>query len=364
MLAPMIARLTRRTVLGGAAAAMIRTQTHAQTDLAARVDAAVREGLHPNLHGIVVLRERQIALERYYTGVDERWGEPLGLVAFAPDVLHDMRSVTKSIVGLLYGIALAAGKVPAPEEKLLAQFPEYPDLAADPQRAALTIGHALTMTLGIEWNEQLPYTDPNNGEIAMEFAADRYRFILERPIVAPPGTRWGYCGGATALLGRLIAKGTGLSLPDYARAALFSPLGLGATHWVHGPDGTPSAASGLRMTPRDLARIGQLILDGGEADGSRVVPAAWLAQSFAPHATVGGPVRYGYQWYLGAFATGSPPRDATWIGAFGNGGQRLYVFPALKLAVAITAGNYNQPGGERPSQALVQQIILSSLRAP
>ena len=91
--------------------------------------------------------------EHYGKGEDERLGAPLGRVAFGPDVLHDLRSVSKSVVGLAYGIALAEGKVPPPEAKLYAQFPEYADLAAQPGRDSLTIDHVLSMTLGIEWDE-------------------------------------------------------------------------------------------------------------------------------------------------------------------------------------------------------------------
>lgn len=124
-------------------------------------------------------------------------------------MLHDVRSVSKSVVGLLYGIALAGGKVP-PEAKLYEHFPEYPDLAAQPGRDRLTIHHALSMTLGLEWDElTLSYDDPRNSDMLMEAAPDRVRFVLERPIVSEPGVKWTYCGGATALLGRLIAKGTG-----------------------------------------------------------------------------------------------------------------------------------------------------------
>jgi CubicO group peptidase (beta-lactamase class C family) len=110
--------------------------------------------------------------------------------------------------------------------------------------------HALTMTLGTEWDElQLPYTDPRNGETAMNNAADRYRYVLERPIIDLPVRRWNYNGGATALLGRLIEKGTERQLHDFARDALFNPLGIGRTEWRRGADGEPIAASGLRLTP-------------------------------------------------------------------------------------------------------------------
>ncbi len=148
-----------------------------------------------NVHGVVALRHGRIVFERYMAGTDAAWGRPLGQVSFQADTLHDLRSVTKSIVGLLYGIALAGGHVPALDQPLLAQFPEYLDLASDPTRAAIKVVHALTMTLGLAWNEALPYTDPANSEVAMEQAPDRYRHILSRPVLAAPGQGWIYSGG-------------------------------------------------------------------------------------------------------------------------------------------------------------------------
>jgi CubicO group peptidase (beta-lactamase class C family) len=185
-------------------------------------------------------------------------------VVFGPDVPHDLRSVSKSVVGLAYGIALAAGKVPPPEAKLYEQFPEYSDLASQPGRDCLTIHHVLSMTLGFEWDElTVPYGDPRNAENAMEAAPDRFRFILERPIVGEPGARWTYCGGATALLGSLIGKGTGEPLLPYCRRVLFDPMGFGPVDWAKGRDGEYRAASGLRLLPRDLLKIGQLVRAGG-----------------------------------------------------------------------------------------------------
>ena len=138
-------------------------------DLGDRLDEAVRKGELRNLHAVLVARGGKLVVERYYEGRDERWGRPLGTVKFGPDVKHDLRSISKSVVGLLYGIALAEGKVPAPDRPLIDQFPAYKDLAVDPRRRRMTIAHALSMTLGTEWNEDLPYTDPRNGEYAMEW---------------------------------------------------------------------------------------------------------------------------------------------------------------------------------------------------
>ena len=150
--------------------------------------------------------------------------------------------------------------------------------SATPDR--LTIAHVLSMTLGTDWDEiTFPYSDPRNSEIQMDAAPDRYRFILERPIVGEPGVKWTYCGGATALLGRLIAKGTGQSLHDFARTAMFEPLGLGPTEWRTGRDGEPLAASGIRMRAPDLLRIGRMVLGTGTWQGRQIVPAEWLKRS-------------------------------------------------------------------------------------
>ena len=227
---------SRRQVVAGAGAILmgqsIRTTVAAVPDwpiippgeagftseLEALLDKAITEKRVWNLHGVVIVRHEAVVLERYFAGEDDARGHPLGKVTFHDDTLHDLRSVSKSIVGLLYGIALAGGKVPSPEAPLLASFPEYPDLAADPARSRWTIYHVLTMTMGTDWDELgVPYSDPANSEIAMDMAPDRYRFVLGGPIVMEPGKRWVYCGGATALLAQIIERGTNKTLHAFAR---------------------------------------------------------------------------------------------------------------------------------------------------
>ncbi|AMJ63341.1 serine hydrolase [Bosea sp. PAMC 26642] len=309
------------------------------------------------LHGIVVARHGKLVFEHYFPGTDEIWGTGRGVVAFNAAELHDLRSVTKSLVGLLYGIALEDGLVPAPESTLLDAFPDYADLAGDPARRKLTIAHVLSMTMGADWDESsIPYSDPRNSEIAMERAPDRYRFILERPILKPPGESWNYSGGATALLGHLIAKGSGGTLNDFAKAKLFGPLGITETAWIKGFDGRESAASGLRMRPRDLTRIGQLVLDQGSHGGRSIVSTAWLKASFTRRARIEDGFDYGYQWYLGQLSSG-----AGTIVAIGNGGQRMTIVPALGLVAVVTAGNYNRPDGWKLPVKLLTEYVLAGL---
>nr|WP_298690300.1 serine hydrolase [uncultured Dongia sp.] len=328
------------------------------TTLGDRLDAGFAAGSFKGLHAVLVVRHGKLAFERYYAGPDERWGQPLGKIAFTGDTVHDLRSVSKSIVGLAYGIALAEGKVPPLDTPLLDLFPQYADLAADPARRKITIEHALTMTMGTDWDEDIPYSDPRNSEIMMEAAPDRYRFILERPIVAEAGERWTYNGGATALLGHLIARGTGQALDVYAWEKLMTPLGITAGEWVKGTNGEPAAASGLRLAPRDLARIGQMLVQGGTWQGHTLVPADWLKASFTSHAEIGDGLTYGYQWWLGTRMGTSD----NWAAGFGNGGQRLIVMPDIDLAIIILAGNYSQPGHWELPMTLMRDHIMPAFK--
>ena len=323
-----------------------------------KLDAGFAKGTFKGLHAVLVIRHGKLALERYYAGADERWGQPLGEIAFTGDTVHDLRSVSKSIVGLAYGIALAEGKVPPLDTPLLDLFPQYTDLAADPARRRITVEHALTMTMGTDWDEDIPYSDPRNSEIMMEAAPDRYRFILERPIVAEAGKRWTYNGGATALLGHLIARGTGQTLDVYAWKKLLAPLGIASGEWVKSTNGEPAAASGLRLTPRDLARIGQMLVQGGTWQGRTLVPADWLKASFTSRAEIGDGLTYGYQWWLG---TRMGTND-NWAAGFGNGGQRLIVMPDIDLAIVILAGNYSQPGQWELPMKLMRDHIMPAFK--
>jgi CubicO group peptidase (beta-lactamase class C family) len=331
-------------------------------DLGEKLDAGFRAGLLRDIHAVVIARGEAIVLERYLSGEDADWGLPLGTVAFAPDTLHDLRSVTKSIVGLLYGIALGRGLVPPPEAPLMAQFPEYPDLAADPDRAGITVGHALTMSLGTAWDEERPYTDPENSEIAMERAPDRYRFILEQPVVVAPGTRWIYSGGAVALVGALIARGAKMPLPDFAREALFAPLGITNFNWNVGSDGVASAASGLRLTARDLLAIGQMVLANGVHGGRQVVPADWIAASLKPAIPTGDGLDYGRLWFLGRSDLPEFGGGRAWSAGFGNGGQRLYLCPEAGVAAVIYAGQYDRPTAWMAPTRIWFEIVLANLR--
>ena len=169
-------------------------------------------------------------------------------------------------------------------------------------------------------------------------------------------------GANPRLLGRLIANGTGEKLLAYCHGALFDPLGFGPVDWAKGKDDEFRAASGLRLLPHDLLKIGKLVLAGGIWNGRQVVPGDWLKRALTPAAAIGDGVHYGYHWYIGASPAGPSQRQERWVGGIGWGGQRLYVFPDLNLVVAQFCGNYGKPLTEqrRINNAIVTEIVLPS----
>ena len=307
----------------------------------AKLVADIRAGKYSNVHSLLVLRSGKLVTEEYFQGDDERRGQPLGNVRFDAATLHDLRSVSKSVTSALFGIAMSSGAIRDIDAPVLSYFPEYRDLQT-PERLRIRLRDVLSMTSGLEWDEDSrPYGDPLNSETAMDAADDRYRYVLSRPIAAPPGERFRYSGGDTMLLAAVIERATKQRLSKYAEQVLFRPLGIERYEWISYPDGTPIAASGLRLQPRDMAKFGLLYLQRGEWHGAQVVPEAWVKASTTPHAKVSdrpfGFQNYGYQWWLG---TARDDAHTPWIMAVGYGGQRIMLIPSRDLVMVITAGMY------------------------
>ena len=331
--------------------------------LVARPDAVgmnteVLSGLAPqfeswseaNLHAALMVRQGRLVYERYFTGEDRAWATPLGRVAFHAGLRHDLRSVTKSITSVLFGIVCDRGLIKSLDEPVFAFFPEYIDLKS-PEKAKINLRHLLTMSAGLAWNEYIPYSDPTNSERRMMVAADRHRYVLEQPSARPAGATYNYNSGLTALLGAILGKVSGHPIDVFAKEALFEPLGIRDIEWIRYDDGIPHAG-GLRLRPRDLAKFGQLVLSGGAWNSRQIVSKAWIDESTSPHVHGEGLFFYGYQWWLGRSLVKG--QEIKWISAVGSGGQRMYIVPSLDLVVVVVAGLYDNPA----LQPIIGEIIL------
>lgn len=349
---------------------------------------ALRRGEdYPNVHAVLIAKDDRLVYEQYFTGEDRRYrGERREwvTVTFHRDTLHDSRSVGKSVVSALVGIAVGTGAISSLDTPLLDFFPEHAALVT-PEKRRITLHHALTMSAGLDWNEdEVPYTDDANHAEQMGELADPAGFVLGRPVADEPGATFSYNTGLPTVLGYVVSRATGQPLGSYAREALFEPLGItdvewaGQEAWSDIPElqweGTEPWSRGARpggglwMRPRDFAKFGSLYLNQGRWDGRQVIPADWVEESTRKHVAVEGLESapdeygengYGYLWWHDQVRTSGGEFEVHT--AVGNGGQRIVLIPALHLLVVVHAGRYNEPdAGWMPERLLLEHILAAT----
>ena len=289
-----------------------------------------------NVHAVLVARGGKLVFERYFKGSDEINGRRVESVTFDADTLHNIKSATKSVASLALGIAIDRGLIRGVNEPIFSFFPELSDLRS-PEKERIQLVHALTMTMGLKWVEAIPSNEDNNDEGRMHMAPDPCRYVLSLPATAPPGQEFFYNTGALTLVSAIVRKATGRPLDEFARAVLFEPLGITRFEWIR-VKGDADAGGGLRLRPRDMAKIGQLVLAGGRWNDRQVVSKAWVETSTAPKFKATNGLSYGYLWWLGRSPLNG--REVYWAGALGRGGQSIRIVPELDLVVVVTAGYY------------------------
>jgi CubicO group peptidase (beta-lactamase class C family) len=318
-----------------------------------------------NIHAVLVARGGRLVFERYFKGDDEvpSWldGSRVKNISFDADTLHNVKSVSKSVASLAVGIAIDQGLLHSIDEPIFNFFPELSDLRS-PEKDRIQLSHVLTMSMGLEWVEATPATGDDNDEVRMHMAKDPCRYVLGLPATAPAGELFFYNTGALTLLSAIIHKATGRPLDEFAREHLFGPLGIGRMEWSR-VRGDTDAGGGLRLRPRDMAKIGQLVLAGGRWNDRQVVSKEWIETSTALKLKATDNQSYGYLWWLGrARANG---RVVNWIGALGRGGQSIRIVPELDLVVAVTAGYYQDYSPRAfQTQYSVFRDVLQAVPAP
>jgi CubicO group peptidase (beta-lactamase class C family) len=294
----------------------------------------------PNIHAVLAARRGKLVFERYFRGSDEVpgrfYGSRVENITFDADTLHNVKSVSKSVASLAVGIAVDRGLIGSVNDPIFSFFPELSDLRS-PEKERIQLSHALTMSMGLEWVEATPATGDNNDEVRMHVAPDPCRYVLGLPVKAPVGQEFFYNTGALTLVSAIIRKATGRPLDEFARETLFEPLGITKVEWIR-VKGDTDAGGGLRLRPRDMAKIGQLVLAGGRWNDRQVVSKAWIETSTAPKIKITDGRSYGYLWWLGRSMVNG--RGVHRADALGRGGQQIRIVPELDLVVVVTAGYY------------------------
>ncbi|WP_083423519.1 serine hydrolase domain-containing protein [Stigmatella aurantiaca] len=300
---------------------------------------------YPAPDALLIARHGKLVYERYWNG-------------FHGDTPHDLRSATKSITSLLVGAALAQGLLPGTGTHVLPLLQRYaPFRNADARKERITVRDLLEMRGGWacdDWNPDSP-----GQEERMYDSRDWVKFVLDLPMAEAPGQSTVYCTGGVVVLGALTEDAAGMPFPEFSRRALFGPLGITRFDWQAADGGRTDTGGHLRLRPRDFAKVGQLLLNGGQWGGSQLVPAAWLQESTTSARTLGDS-RYGYLWWLNTFTVGGTPVEALF--ARGNGGQYLFVFPSLGLTAVFTGSFYNEAASALPIELVGRFVLVSALR--
>jgi len=270
--------------------------------------------------------------------------------------LHTMQSVSKTITSVTIGIAMLRKEFPADlDTPILKYFDNYNVANVDDRKRRITLRHLLTMTAGLEWNEDVAYNDPKNSADVMESKHDWVEYVIDQPMAAEPGKVFVYSSGVTQLLSHIFKKVTGKNVDEYATESLFKPLGV-HYHWKHSPTGLPDTEGGLYLSSPDLAKIGFLYLKNGVWDGKQIVSPEWVKASISPAVSVrdeGRDWRYGFQWWLEPY--GNLHERHAWA-ARGFGGQELRVVPELQL-ISVFTGWDILPQANDPKHDALERVI-------
>lgn len=300
-----------------------------------------------DVHAILIVKNKRLVFEEYFAGHDYGGGAPYyrgAWTEFNRFTLHCMHSVTKSFTSAMMGIAIDKGFISGVDEKMFSYFPEYSHLM-DSEKEKITLEHLLAMSSGLEWNEgDVALSDDNNDLTRMIRSSDPIGFILGKPVVHEPGAYYYYSGGDTNIVGDMIRRSTGLNVDLLSREYLFPQLGITDFSWLYFPlaEGIVYCSGDIYLRPRDMAKFGQLFLNGGTWKGERIISEEWINISTSPYIATPEGVRhsdaYGYQWWL--FTYNIQEQEIFSYSARGWGGQYIIVLPGLNVVVVFTGGNY------------------------
>lgn len=296
----------------------------------ALLDEAVTEAQRERLalNGLLVIRHGYIVKETYFS-------------PWEPGTVHELYSCTKSFTSVLTGIAIRRGYLHGVTDPVMGFFPNRQFPHPDPRKGDMTIESLLSMSSGLVWRE-----DDMTYREMYATARDWVGYVLGQPMQADPGSFFWYSSGNSHVLSSIIEQKSGKGTYAFAQEALFRPLGIRDPEWERDPVGVPIGGWGLKLTPRDMAKLGYLYLRQGTWDGSQIVPSAWVQASTRAHIRATEKLGYGYQWWIDS--------SAGMYAAIGRYGQGVFVVPSCDLVVVFTA----QIDSSDPEFDLIHRFII------
>jgi CubicO group peptidase (beta-lactamase class C family) len=331
----------------------------------------INRGKYNEVHSMLIFKDNKLVFEEYFPGHQYQWDGPNyygDLVAWDRSTLHCIHSDTKSITSTCIGIAIDQGFIESVNRSIFDYLPEHQHLKTE-GKDKITIEHLLTMTSGLDWEEWgAPYNSKDNPMIGIWFSnKDPITYILERSMKDEPGTSFTYYGGNMILLGEILRNATGMDIDEFSSKYLFEPLGIDSFNWWNRfENGVIEAASGLKMTPRDMVKFGVTFLNNGVWKGKQIISESWVEKSaiaFPVNQGIdvpgedGGKLGYAYSWWTKHYS--DSVKEINMFCALGWGGQKIMVLPEVNMVVVFTGGNYTS---EVKSFSILEKYIIPALR--
>ena len=303
----------------------------------------ILDSRYGGIDSILIARNGALVLEQYFNG-------------YHRNKKHDIRSATKSITGLLTGIAIDKGYLADADVTIYDYFTRYDHFDYwSNLKNDITVQHLLTMSGGWECD------DHNSSSIGKQDRMYRYKdwakFILDLPMENQPGQVFSYCSGAVGLLGDVISSASRMDVADFAQQYLFGPLGITEFHYVIDPSNRTHVGGLMHLTPLGMLKVGQLFLDDGNWGGNQIVSSQWIAESKTPYFRW-----YSNLWWIWSGTVAAIDTEVTFYYASGNGGQTISIVPAYDLVVVFTAHEYDSPAAGNGLWLLINRIIPSVAR--
>jgi CubicO group peptidase (beta-lactamase class C family) len=332
------------------------TQIGWRTPVLEQLAAKIEEGTYKNITSVIVVHQGRLVYESYFNdGTRER--------------LNDTRSAMKSVTSLLVGAAIDRGSIPGVQAKVYAYFPDKQPFAnPDPRKQSFTLEDLLTMSSLWECDDDNSFSRGN--EERMYLVEDWVKFALDLPIKgfqpwqqtprdSPYGRSFSYCTAGAVTLGAIVERATRMPLARFAREALEGPLGITASQWNVSPLGVGIGGGGTRYRSRDLAKIGEMVLQEGRWQGRQVISQRWIEASLTNRTQAREAVEYGYLWWHFHFPAKGQDRDV-WA-ASGNGGNDIFMMPGEALVTVITSTAYNKSFAHPQSNEIFRDFVLKAL---
>ena len=327
-------------VLLGAVLAARGVDLSAQPSSSPALEAAAAAAKElPRLHSLLVSHRGALVLERYFNGA-------------RPTRAANVKSVSKSVISALVGIAIERGHIPGVRQPIGGYFPDVLKPAGEAAKRDITVEDLLTMRSGLESTSSRNYG-------AWVTSRNWVRYALLRPLEAAPGTEMEYSTGNSHLLSAILTQATRRSTRQFAQETLAKPLGFTLAQWPQDPQGIYFGGNDMLLTPRQMVQFGELYLNRGRVGETQVVPSRWVDDSFVPRGRSDySDQMYGYGWWMRELAG----QQAFY--AWGFGGQYIFVIPAQQLVVVTTSST--AVGEERRRHRrtifdLVEQLVIAPL---